>query len=169
MIMGHIGFGDKFAYWKHTFHMSIFFFISGFRLKKKNIKDTLMRKVMTLLIPYFCVGLGCYTIWCVGHLKRFTLEPLKHLLWFITDGIVICRAIWFLTALSWDDIIYAVLDKYISNIIVLSFIIEMIALISCILRSVFIIRFPWTLDVAFVGLGFYHTARLLSKKRNRLF
>ena len=54
MIMGHIGFGKAFDTWIHSFHMPIFFVISGFLWKKRNIsfKDFFKRKASSLLIPY---------------------------------------------------------------------------------------------------------------------
>lgn len=35
MIMGHIGFGGRFDYFIHAFHIPMFFFISGFFIEKK--------------------------------------------------------------------------------------------------------------------------------------
>lgn len=35
MVMGHIGFGSKFDKFIHAFHMPIFFWISGFFIKKE--------------------------------------------------------------------------------------------------------------------------------------
>lgn len=37
MIMGHIGFGGIFDYWIHSFHMPMFFIMSGFLAKRKKI------------------------------------------------------------------------------------------------------------------------------------
>lgn len=37
----------------YTFHMPLFFIISGFLFSKKNIKDYLMNSFQRLLIPYF--------------------------------------------------------------------------------------------------------------------
>lgn len=34
MVMGHIGFDDKFDKFIHAFHMPMFFFISGFFIKR---------------------------------------------------------------------------------------------------------------------------------------
>lgn len=35
MVMGHIGFGSKFDKFIHAFHMPMFFWISGFFIKKE--------------------------------------------------------------------------------------------------------------------------------------
>lgn len=37
MIMGHIGFGERFDYFIHAFHIPMFFFISGFFIEKNAV------------------------------------------------------------------------------------------------------------------------------------
>ena len=39
MIMGHIGFGRKFDFFIHAFHMPMFFWISGFLFKSRTKKE----------------------------------------------------------------------------------------------------------------------------------
>lgn len=60
MVMGHIGFGGKFDKFIHAFHMPMFFFISGFFYKEKNIdiKKYTVDKAKKLLTPYFVFGGG---------------------------------------------------------------------------------------------------------------
>lgn len=59
MVMGHIGFGEKFDKFIHAFHMPIFFFVSGFLYKRsdKKILYILIKKVKSLIVPYFIFGL----------------------------------------------------------------------------------------------------------------
>ncbi len=61
MIMGHIGFGSKFDYFIHAFHMPMFFFISGFFFKKKNVslKEPCEQQGKNLAVT-LC------RIWCVS-------------------------------------------------------------------------------------------------------
>lgn len=57
MIMGHIGFGDKFDYWLHSFHMPLWFIISGYFFKDNySFKSILQKKVRQLIIPYEVFG-----------------------------------------------------------------------------------------------------------------
>lgn len=46
MIMGHIGFGGIFDYWIHSFHMPMFYFISGFLYRKSelSLREFLIKK-----------------------------------------------------------------------------------------------------------------------------
>ena len=52
VIFGHIGFG-RFETWLYSFHMPLFFFLSGYVYKAKDSYDVfLLKKVRTILIPY---------------------------------------------------------------------------------------------------------------------
>lgn len=55
MVMGHIGFGEKFDLFIHAFHMPMFFFISGFLFKNDSLPFVifLRKKAKSLLLPYF--------------------------------------------------------------------------------------------------------------------
>lgn len=51
-----------------TFHMPLFFFISGFLTKREYIcKDTIKKYWHTLIIPYFCYNLLFYPYWVLRH------------------------------------------------------------------------------------------------------
>lgn len=57
VVLGHTsGIGVKYIY---LFHMSSFFFISGYteRLKEKSLSDLIKKKFSTLIIPYFCINI----------------------------------------------------------------------------------------------------------------
>lgn len=51
-----------------TFHMPLFFFISGFLTKKEYLnKDTLAKYWHTLIVPYFLYNLLFYPYWVIRH------------------------------------------------------------------------------------------------------
>lgn len=57
MIMGHIGFGQKFDIWIHSFHMPLFFVISGVLYRKPDdMRQHIRKRIRSLLVPYTCWG-----------------------------------------------------------------------------------------------------------------
>lgn len=174
MVMGHVGFGAKFDYFIHAFHMPMFFFVSGYFYKDREIRfiDFLWKKVKTLLFPYAVFGLFHYFVWI--YLNRDT-NPLfnwhipYHLLWNNTDGMPIAGALWFLTALFFVDILYFLLNRCIKNKGILTIVVGVFAVFGCIAASLLPFRLPWALDAALVGLGLYHIARLMKDARSHAF
>ena len=176
MVMGHIGFGGAFDKFIHAFHMPMFFFVSGYFYRKKDIafRDYFAKKKQSLLLPYVLTGVICYGIWLILQMHHqnqgviYFLKPIYHLLWTNTDGLPIAGALWFLTALFFCNVLYFALDRWITDIRILTGVILVIALSGNLLPSLLPHRLPWAMDAAFVGMGLYHTARLLHscEKRN---
>lgn len=162
MVMGHIGFGNKFDHFIHAFHMPMFFFVSGFLYKKREISllSYLKKKAMSLMIPYFVFGLFHYLFFSVQN--GFQLEPIKAWLLFPAyEGIPIAEALWFLPALFFADIIYYWLIKMIKNSSILWVIVIMISLIGQVLPAKLGIRVPFAIAPAMVGVGLMHLGRSL--------
>ena len=103
MIMGHIGFGTMFSKIIHSFHMPLFFFISGiFFTKPKSFDLFVMKKSKSLLIPYLFFGIINYLVFVIVSLiekKMVDITPLQHLFSYNTYGLAIGGALWFLFAL----------------------------------------------------------------------
>ena len=62
MIFDHVGFGKALSHIIHSFHVPMFFFISGFlnkdeKIKKTNFSIFLIKKARTLLLPYLFFSL----------------------------------------------------------------------------------------------------------------
>lgn len=163
MVMGHIGFGGKFDKFIHAFHMPMFFFISGFFYKEKNIniKKYTVDKAKKLLTPYFVFGGGCCFLWCLN--SGFSAEPWMHLLLINTTGIPVAGAIWFLTALFFTDIIYVFLAKYNMKWIIL-----LLVAVGSYADQVLPHPLPWALSAAFVGLGLYWIGNETAKNQDKL-
>lgn len=167
MVMGHIGFGYHFDYFIHAFHMPMFFFVSGFLYKSKNItfKKFALKKAKSLLIPYFMFGIFHYTIWIL--LNGFSVRPLFHLLFINTEELPIAGALWFLTALFFADLIYFLIDKYISNYVVRWILIIVISLTGTLVNKVMHITLPYALSAAMVGTGLMHIGYQIKLHKNR--
>ena len=107
----------KIVSWIYSFHMPLFFFLSGAVLALKPIgiyKHFVAKKAVRLLIPYICVG-------------YFFMIPMKYISGFYDDqglkqaikGLwrgIESGHLWFLPALFWNMIIFAALCKIFEKI-----------------------------------------------------
>lgn len=107
----------KIVSWIYTFHMPLFFFLSGAVLALKPLepyKDFVIKKMKRLWIPYLCVG-------------YFFMLPMKFISGFYdlsglksaAFGFWRCIEsghLWFLPALFWDMVIFVALYKVLQRI-----------------------------------------------------
>lgn len=98
---------DPFRLWVYTFHMPLFFLISGFFHKKKTVSQTILDNIYRLIIPaFFFILLGIIVYTCIYGLNEICLCVVGSL-----KGIVFGRnipannVIWFLFVLFWDNIL----------------------------------------------------------------
>lgn len=167
MIMGHIGYGARFDHFIHAFHMPMFFWISGYLFKHRSKEEMsfwvlVIKKAKTLLLPYIIFGVAHYVLFISMRFIRhgdFTLSPLIHLFSYNTDGLAICGALWFLTALFFTDILFFLIDRYVSDRIVKAGVIALIAFLGNIVKTFL----PFAMGVSFVGVGLYYLGYLCKK------
>lgn len=153
MIMGHIGFGNNFDYYIHSFHMPMFFIISGFLYKKSSlsIKEFILKKGKSLLIPYILFALFNLLMLLVIE-GTFEIYYLKNIFSYNTDSLAIAGSLWFLTSLFFVDLFYYLIDR-IKDSLIKYIVIIIITLAGCIIPSY--IRFPLALDTSMMGVGLY--------------
>lgn len=171
MIMGHVGFGEKFDYFIHAFHMPIFFFFSGMFFKTEqdaNFKLFTLKKFRSLIIPYIFWGFFHYIIWLWFNKGSIGFSLIKNLLWSNTSDLPIAGALWFLTALFFSEIIYFLIKKYIRNWNIRAFIIIVISIIGCAMRKIISVRLPYAIDAAFVGIGLMFMGEIFQINRECL-
>ena len=181
VIIGHI-FADatmlplrKFIY---SFHMPLFFFLSGFLFSTKDIKikDFLFKRVKTILIPYFIFALISFLLYVSAYLFIKKISPgsvvgqdqdiLK-----LFYGIFYSKAapgymsynvpIWFLTCIFLVQVIYFILNRIIKNEFIILGITFILSILSfSFFRNIFL---PWSIDAAFIGIFFFSVGFILKK------
>lgn len=161
MVTGHVGIWGTFGYWIHAFHMPMFFFIAGYLYREhSNYREYLVSKARSLLIPYACYGLLAYVIYLSLHLGD-AVSPLVHMVTDNTTGVAHNGAIWFLTALFWVYVIYMMIEALPLSMAIRTAIYYTIAVMGCLEVQIMPAILPLALGPAFVGVGLYHTARLI--------
>lgn len=161
MIACHIDFGPTADSLIHSFHMPLFFFISGYLYRDvSEFKPYLLNKARSLLIPYVIFGILHMIIKFPMLLhEQFGIEnALYHLILFNHDGIPIAGALWFLTSLFGTSIIFFYINKFKTKILT----IIAVLIISTIgtLLPYWGIRLPWSLDISCAMLLVFYIAYL---------
>ena len=160
MIINHVG-SSPMSQLIHSFHMPLFFFISGlFFTNNKPFWTFTAKKAKNILIPYLFFAALYYVIWLFwdASIKSWYV-PLKYLLWENSvgprDGMPYAGALWFLTAFFIANVVYfgisRIKSRYLQLIIVL-----FVVLIGTILPMVLPFRLPYTFDSGLVGVGFIY-------------
>lgn len=179
MVMGHIKFGSHFDKWIHAFHMPMFFFVSGwFFMTKENIGALIAKKVRSLLLPYVFFEIVQWAI-LLFFVSEYRLPQTSQYIFIEnthkisiesgTFGISpIPGAMWFLTAIFFTETIYIVIDRYLGCDWKLHIAVVILVVVGMFAPAVLPFRLPWALDAAFVGVGFFHIARITKiSKMNR--
>lgn len=159
MILGHIIVNDNaFNHIIHSFHMPMFFIISGMFWKPcDNFVVYFKKKAKSLLFPYFIFGAIHYVVYLIYYFHDSNmpkLTPLIRLIGNNTEGLPIAGALWFLTALFFCEIFYTCIEKANSHII-RGIIITVLAVIGVLIPYLFSTRLPLALDICFVCLPLF--------------
>lgn len=113
--------------WIYSFHMPLFFFLSGYLRKQRSFKDTIAIKTKTLLIPYIVIALISFPI---GFIRDYAFSIQTSLgerigqLFFIDGSVGWNSPIWFLLVLYLVEIAYSFIDSIKVNknlILIISF------------------------------------------------
>ncbi len=169
MIVGHVSlrgtYSQAFDQFIHAFHMPMFFFLSGYFFRTNcDIRFFCVKKFKTLMVPYIVFGLTDLLLLCLIDGQFYKGALLYHLPFENSNGLRQIGAIWFLTATFFASIIYyyistkCVKQKVLQHILVIC-----VSLGGTILPSFLPFRLPWSLDAAFVAVGFYHVGYLVQR------
>ena len=97
----------------HPFIFMAGYFYSG----KGSLKDTFKKKVRTMMVPYFILGLGYYLVWLLFSYSsgQDIIAPLRAVLFLPTNGFPIEPSLYFLPVMFFGGMILAVIVKYVKN------------------------------------------------------
>ena len=108
MIINHVSLDGGILIGKFigVFHMPLFFIVSGYLYKRRELKETTKRNTTKILLPYL---LTCIVIWLIMWLAKGDLGWGWSILWGNSrpfNSITGVGPLWFLTAFFWT-MIYA--------------------------------------------------------------
>ena len=173
VILGHAfvtksNFIRKYIY---SFHMPLFFFISGMTSKKYDLSwlDFLKKKAKSLLLPYLCLNIF---VLILKYLFHFTLGIYNNL--DLTQNIIHifkgysntlpCIQSWFIICLFVIEVLFYAITKYIKNDKSVALAVIAVFILGY-LNSIYSLSFLkfWHIDTALVGLLFYYLGYIFMK------
>lgn len=175
IVLGHTplpGFIFKYLF---SFHVPLFFFISGLLFNKDKFPDWksfLIHRGKRLLLAYFVFAVLIYLYWLVfGYITA--AEPIgSQSIWAIFYGSdslkYMFTPLWFLPCLFITENIFYLLQKYLKQGWLL-LVISILTLIGLIYGRVNLQTLPWSLEVSLVAVSFYYmgflSQKVLSEKK----
>ncbi|SMC29138.1 Fucose 4-O-acetylase [Clostridium acidisoli DSM 12555] len=182
VVIGHcIPYNSILSKYIYSFHMPLFFFLSGIvydSKKYKNLKEIGRKKAKSILIPYFTFSIITYVFWILIS-SRFTkssvnVNPLQPLIgifysnaignWMIYDG-----PLWFLTCLFLTEIEFYFINKLSNgNTKKTIFILGLICIIAVIDGRYMTFRLPWSFDISLTAVVFYGCGFIFKNKIKKL-
>ena len=106
VVSGHLEFSFFGMFPPYSFHLALFFFISGMLFKEKYLNDVkvyFQKRIKSLLIPYFCYELFYLIITYILYLQSgfFLGDNISFKSFFITPFIngrqlLLCAPLWFI-------------------------------------------------------------------------
>lgn len=163
MIWGHSGIPENVAIYMHSFHMPIFFFISGMLFNKKSyrtFRSFFIRKFKGLIVPYIIFGIINAFICYIIYDKYKFIEQLKAIFTTPAINLEIANALWFLPCIFIVEIAFYFISEN-KNIYIYIFLFSVTGYLYPQVTSK---RLFWGMDIAFVGIVFYGVGYIFNNK-----
>ena len=153
----------------YTFHMPIFFFLSGYLFSiKSSFGEFLKNKCRRILLPYFCLGgiLILFDIYWHGRnpfgdswfKKDYAMYDLTQLLTqkrFLT--------LWFIACLFWLSILFYVLVRFIEKEVIRAIVVAALTIAGLCYFYFGGTALYWNIDVCLTALPFFYVGYLCKK------
>lgn len=160
MILGHcLGIPDILRNFIFSFHMPLFFILSGYFYKPNQIMDIIRKGNKHLVKPYLITSIICIMLCLTA--GNFDLAKDKVIGTIMSNGgwshemfganLPYIGPIWFLLALYWCKVFYSYLRRHTEKYLLVSFLVSTIALII----GKYIINLPFGILTGFCGIIFY--------------
>ena len=157
VIIGHLRCGLVVYKWIYTFHIPLFFLLSGYVFSPKgNFYDFFVKKCKSIVIPYFCLGLPLLfyeylNYFCTGgysysdYMSLFLQFLIQKRLW----------TIWFLACLFIVNIAFFLAKKILKTNKFLAIFSVVSAIIGLMYYKYINVPLPWNIDICFMAFPFF--------------
>jgi fucose 4-O-acetylase-like acetyltransferase len=168
VVVGHISQLNILNTWIFSFHMPLFFFISGITFSVSKKENFIRKKVNKILIPYFIFSLLTFIYWSVieRKLRGDTTSILSQFIGIFTSqggeyNHVYNIVMWFLPCLFITEIIFYFIKNKFSNKMACC-LLAVSSILGVILSYNLKIRLPWSIDTMLIAIVFYGAGYLIS-------
>ena len=150
VFLGHIGFG-RFGNWIYSFHLPLFFFLSGYVFKSGlGVTDFIKKKARSMLLPYILLALLFFPFDdTLYNVKLYLIQQRFGAVWFIATLLVL-EIIFYILTRAFKKDIYLIIST---------------AVLTGIWIAVKDVHLPWNADAALFASPFF-CAGFLSRKYN---
>lgn len=169
MIWGHTGImPDTLLAYVSSFHMPIFFFLSGyiFSLKKdKHFSEFIVKKFKTLIIPYLFFGLIACLYCLVFISKQSALETLKALFTVSSINFGQSQALWFLPCIFITELMFYLIVLKVKNNKSILCVLFVLSLLGYSYSKFTNVRLLYSSDIALTAIVFYGLGYIVKNSR----
>jgi fucose 4-O-acetylase-like acetyltransferase len=160
IILGHSFPPDTLKIWVYSFHLPLFFFVSGYLFKKRPLDETIKRKTKSLLIPYFVTALLSLPVgYLILRVIGKSATELFYDFFYLNGSVGWNVPIWFLVVLFWIEIIFAIIYSLnVSELLVIA-----LTLVAGYLTYTNKIFIPFGLNIAIWLLPFYQIGHVFKE------
>lgn len=175
VILGHVSINKYLNDIIYSFHMPLFFIISGFLFNFSNKDNYVLKKVKSLIVPYFKFCFIWFMYWFI--FERFIrggnisiTQQFFNI--FIAKGgaenYYYNAVMWFLPCLLITEITFYYLKRVINNEKIIYLVVIVFSLLGYLNSKYNSLRFPWLIDVMLTSIGFYAVGYYILPKYNNL-
>lgn len=185
VVIGHLNsISSELNQYIYSFHMPLFFFISGYLFNFEKYtdigKEYILKKIYSLIIPYFFFSIISYLFYIIMDSlyqpQIQNIEVFKEGIFFnlyvivcSASGYLINTPLWFLPCLFITEVSFFILRKYFKRNYALLFIIIAFSFIGFLYNSYVPLRLPWGADIALTGIVFYSTGYVFRRNYENSF
>lgn len=175
VILGHAIFPKRIVVWIYTFHMPLFFYLSGvtFNLEKYNKFSKLIKsKVKSLLVPYILLSI-LYLLFYIfqNYVFKYDVSILKAALGIIfqirhSDYTI---GLWFFPCLFVTEILFYILLKICGKSKIKLFIEILISFVIGYIYCRYVdVKLPWAVDASFIAVFFMGLGYIMKDMLNKI-
>ncbi|MEH7549320.1 acyltransferase family protein [Neobacillus vireti] len=179
VMLGHADIPTPLKTYIYTFHMPLFFFLSGYLYNKDmfpSLKVFFKKRTKSLILPYLSFSLVAY-FWflLLNHFglvnyKNNLLTPLlgsviaeRKSIWTVHTG-----ALWFVACLFCTELLFYFIAKIGQTKKAIGFFLLVISVVGCFYNKMVGQPLPWNIDVAMISVGFYGAGYLFKEYNKNL-
>lgn len=179
MVFDHVGWGSVVHTYIQSFHMPLFFIVSGYLWKKEDTLTLVKKRLKALMIPYaFFATLYICSVFTASFLfsKVFPslndgihfMNSLKAVLFYPTDmgNMPVAPALWFLPCMFFASIAYSILSNLEFNL--KAGVIVSIFVLGMTFSTLSDIMLPFTIEPLAAALGFMLMGEIVYKNRDKI-
>lgn len=169
VVLGHSNISSITHKFIYSFHMPLFFMISGYLYDEEKYKDNTLnfvkKKFNSYIVPYFYLCFINLFLVSIELIKNNNLKKIfKHLIGIIysrgtTEWLPNCSPLWFLTCIFCTEIIFYLINKKNNKWIYLLFCMVLGYLIYLNLT----IKLFWNIDTALISIVYIFVGNLIKK------